>query len=86
MFRSDCLFGRETGGCSLAALPRGSYSAEADGDTDVSTSVCGTFARVTHWALARDRCADVGVDVEAGWRGAVAALMLVVTASAPSGV
>ena len=42
---------------TLAALPRGSYSAEADGDIDAYTSACGTFARAAHWALARDRYA-----------------------------
>ena len=40
-----------------AAPPRGSYSAEANGDIDACTSACGTFARAAHWALARDRYA-----------------------------
>jgi len=55
---------------TMAAPPRGLYSAEADGDTDASTSARGTFARATFWALARDRYAGMGVDVGAGWRGA----------------
>jgi len=75
-------------GCvpTLAALPRGSYSAKADGDTDARTSVCGTFARAARWALAQDRYAGVGVDVKPSGAALVAALMRVVTASALCGV
>ena len=55
---------------TMAAPPRGLYSAEADGDIDADMSACGTFARATRWALAQDRYAGMDVDVETGWRGA----------------
>ena len=40
---------------TMAAPPRGLYSAEDDGDIGADMSACGTFACATHWALARDR-------------------------------
>ena len=70
----------------LAALPRGSYSAEADGDADASTSACGTFVEPPVGRSHGTAALAWAWMWKPGGVALVAALMRVVTASAPCGV
>ena len=71
---------------TLAALPRGSYSAEADGDADASTSAFGTFAEPPIGRSHGTATLAWAWMWKPGGVALVAALMRVVAASAPCGV
>ena len=70
----------------MAAPPRGLYSAEADGDTDASTSACGAFAEPPIGRSHGTATLAWAWTWKPSGAALVAALMRVVTASAPCGV